>query len=70
MRYGYVDCAQRVTAGLLDAAPYFDHRLPELFCEFGRDRSRSTRTGIMTSIIDPVAQHVVRCPDLGDLVWM
>jgi glycogen debranching enzyme len=37
MRYGYVGHAQRLIEGLLDAASYFDHRLPELFCGFGRN---------------------------------
>ena len=36
-RYGFVDHAQRVTAGLLDAAEHFEHRLPELFCGFARE---------------------------------
>jgi glycogen debranching enzyme len=36
MRYGFVDHAQRVVAGLLDAADHFGHRLPELFSGFER----------------------------------
>lgn len=36
-RYGYVEEAQRVALGLVDAAASFDDRLPELFCGFGRD---------------------------------
>ena len=36
-RYGFVDEAQRVALGLVDAAASFDDRLPELFCGFGRD---------------------------------
>src|SRR5690242_19292105 len=36
MRYGYVEQAQRVAMGLLDAAQAFDGRLPELFCGFDR----------------------------------
>jgi len=37
MRYGYVDHAQRIAVGLLDAAEHFGGRLPELFCGFDRD---------------------------------
>lgn len=37
MRYGYVDQAQRIAVGLLDAADQFGGRLPELFCGFDRD---------------------------------
>ncbi len=37
MRYGFVEEAQRITAGLLDAAERFEGRLPELFCGFSRD---------------------------------
>jgi glycogen debranching enzyme len=37
MRYGYVDQAQRIAVGLLDAADRFGGRLPELFCGFDRD---------------------------------
>ena len=37
MRYGFVDHAQRVVTGLLDAADHFGHRLPELFSGFDRD---------------------------------
>lgn len=37
MRYGYVEQAQRIAVGLLDAADHFDGRLPELFCGFDRD---------------------------------
>jgi glycogen debranching enzyme len=36
MRYGFVDHAQRVAVGLLDAADNFGGRLPELFCGFDR----------------------------------
>jgi glycogen debranching enzyme len=36
MRYGFVDAAQRVASGLLDAAEWFGGRLPELFCGFDR----------------------------------
>ena len=36
MRYGFVEQAQRIVMGLLDAADAFDGRLPELFCGFGR----------------------------------
>jgi glycogen debranching enzyme len=37
MRYGYVEEAQRVARGILDAAAAFGGRLPELFCGFDRD---------------------------------
>lgn len=40
MRYGYVQHAQRVIAGILAAAEHFDHRLPELFCGFDRSDFR------------------------------
>ena len=36
MRYGFVEEARRVAAGLIDAAEHFDGRLPELFCGFDR----------------------------------
>jgi glycogen debranching enzyme len=36
MRYGYVEHAQRVAAGLVEAAAAFSGRLPELFCGFDR----------------------------------
>ena len=36
MRYGFVEQAQRVAVGLLDAAQAFGGRLPELFCGFDR----------------------------------
>ena len=36
MRYGFVEHAQRVAEGILDAAAHFGHRLPELFCGFSR----------------------------------
>ena len=36
-RYGFVTSAQRIAAGLLEAAEFFDGRLPELFCGFDRD---------------------------------
>jgi glycogen debranching enzyme len=36
MRYGFVEQAQRIALGLLDAADAFDGRLPELFCGFDR----------------------------------
>ncbi|MCU1490056.1 MAG: Amylo-alpha,6-glucosidase, partial [Acidimicrobiaceae bacterium] len=35
-RYGFVDEAQAVTVGLLEAAKAFGGRLPELFCGFQR----------------------------------
>ncbi|MHA3700839.1 amylo-alpha-1,6-glucosidase [Jatrophihabitans sp. YIM 134969] len=37
MRYGFVASAQRIAEGLLEAAEFFDGRLPELFCGFDRD---------------------------------
>jgi glycogen debranching enzyme len=37
MRYGFVEEARRVAAGLFDAAVRFGGRLPELFCGFDRD---------------------------------
>ncbi len=36
MRYGFVDHAQRVAEGILDAAAHFGDRLPELFCGLSR----------------------------------
>jgi glycogen debranching enzyme len=36
MRYGFVEQAQRVATGILDAAEAFGGRLPELFCGFDR----------------------------------
>ncbi|MEN3537111.1 glycogen debranching N-terminal domain-containing protein [Microbispora sp. ZYX-F-249] len=36
MRYGFVEEAQRIAMGLLDAARAFGDRLPELFCGFDR----------------------------------
>ena len=36
MRYGFVDEAKRVALGLIEAADFTDHRLPELFCGFDR----------------------------------
>ncbi len=38
VRYGFVEEAQRVALGLLDAAQRFGGRLPELFCGFDRAR--------------------------------
>ncbi len=35
-RYGFVEPAQRLAIGLLEAAERFDGRLPELFCGFDR----------------------------------
>src|SRR4051794_39620532 len=37
MRYGFVEHAQRIARGLVDAAAFFGGRLPELFCGFDRD---------------------------------
>jgi glycogen debranching enzyme len=36
MRYGFTGHAQRAALGMLAAARWFDHRLPELFCGFDR----------------------------------
>jgi glycogen debranching enzyme len=36
MRYGFVQQAQRIAMGLIDAASAYDGRLPELFCGFDR----------------------------------
>ena len=36
LRYGFVAHAQRIAAGLVEAAAYFSGRLPELFCGFDR----------------------------------
>ena len=36
MRYGFVEHAQRIAAGLLDGRRPFGGRLPELFCGFDR----------------------------------
>jgi glycogen debranching enzyme len=36
VRYGFIDEAQQVAVGLLDAAEHFDGRLPELFSGFDR----------------------------------
>ncbi len=36
MRYGFVEQAQRIAGGLIDAAAFFGGRLPELFCGFDR----------------------------------
>jgi glycogen debranching enzyme len=35
-RYGFREEASRVAAALLDAAPRFDHRLPEVFAGYAR----------------------------------
>jgi glycogen debranching enzyme len=35
-RYGHAEEAARIAAALLDAAPYFDYRLPEVFAGFPR----------------------------------
>jgi glycogen debranching enzyme len=39
VRYGFVQEAQRIATALLEAAEYWDGRLPELFCGFDRERS-------------------------------
>jgi len=38
MRYGLVDAAHRVIAGIVEAAAYFGNRLPELFAGLPRDQ--------------------------------
>jgi glycogen debranching enzyme len=38
LRYGFVDEAQRIATGMLEAAEYSDGRLPELFCGFSREQ--------------------------------
>ncbi len=38
MRYGFVESAQQVAAGVLDAAECFEGRLPELLCGFDRSQ--------------------------------
>jgi glycogen debranching enzyme len=38
LRYGFVDEAQRIATGMMDAAEYSDGRLPELFCGFSREQ--------------------------------
>lgn len=40
MRYGFVEEAQRVIKGLVEAAPSFGNRLPELFSGLDRDHFR------------------------------
>ncbi|MGH3087879.1 MAG: amylo-alpha-1,6-glucosidase [Rubrobacteraceae bacterium] len=37
-RYGFVEEAGRVAAAILDAAPHFDHRLPEVFSGHSREK--------------------------------
>jgi glycogen debranching enzyme len=39
-RYGFKDDAARVAAGILDAATFFDHRLPEAFAGYERSVTR------------------------------
>ena len=39
-RYGYREEAARVAMGILDAAPYFDYRLPEAFGGYVRESTR------------------------------
>ena len=36
MRYGFVEHAQRIAVGLIEASTHFGGRLPELFCGFDR----------------------------------
>jgi glycogen debranching enzyme len=37
MRYGFVEEAHRIMEGLVDAAPFFENRLPELFAGLPRE---------------------------------
>jgi glycogen debranching enzyme len=39
-RYGFHQEAARIAAGILDAAPYFDGRLPEAFAGYPREETR------------------------------
>jgi glycogen debranching enzyme len=39
-RYGFREEASRVVAALLDAAPHFEHRLPEVFAGYPRSKVR------------------------------
>lgn len=39
-RYGFREEAVRVVQGLLEAAAFFDHRLPEVFAGYPRERAR------------------------------
>ena len=39
-RYGFREEANRVAAALLDAAPRFEYRLPEVFAGYPRDEAR------------------------------
>jgi glycogen debranching enzyme len=38
LRYGFVEEAQRIATGMMEAAEYTDGRLPELFCGFSREQ--------------------------------
>jgi glycogen debranching enzyme len=38
-RYGFRQAASTLVAGLLDAAPFFHHRLPEAFAGYGREEN-------------------------------
>ena len=39
-RYGLLDEANRIASALLEAAPHFDHRLPEVFAGYSRKEAR------------------------------
>ncbi|WP_284976747.1 glycogen debranching N-terminal domain-containing protein [Arthrobacter sp. efr-133-TYG-104] len=41
LRYGFVEEAQQISTALLEAAQYFNGRLPELFCGFDRSRLKA-----------------------------
>ncbi|ALV41373.1 amylo-alpha-1,6-glucosidase [Pseudarthrobacter sulfonivorans] len=38
LRYGFIAQAQRISTAILEAAEFYDGRLPELFCGFSRDQ--------------------------------
>ncbi|WP_353713221.1 glycogen debranching N-terminal domain-containing protein [Arthrobacter sp. K5] len=38
LRYGFVEEAQRIATGMMDAAEHSEGRLPELFCGFSREQ--------------------------------
>ncbi len=39
-RYGLLDEVNRISTAILEAAPYFDHRLPEVFAGYPRSEVR------------------------------
>jgi glycogen debranching enzyme len=40
IRYGYPEESARIASGILQAAPYFKHRLPEAFAGYARERTK------------------------------